>query len=161
MQSGTSVAAFSDSIVYCYNGFLGLPHVREAIAYFLERRFVVTSSAIQHKTSVPLPTPEIKPEETVDPSNIAIGSGCGSLLSHIFFILCQKGDAILVPSPYYPGFEYHMKAIAGCIPFPIHMENPTQGPTIHDLDRAFYKASSVSFSYHNLFSFVMKYHTNT
>ena len=40
MQHGTSTAAFSDSTVYCYNSFLGLPIARHACAYFLAKRFL-------------------------------------------------------------------------------------------------------------------------
>lgn len=40
MNSDTAVGAFRNPIVYGYNGFLGLPATREAVAYLLERRFL-------------------------------------------------------------------------------------------------------------------------
>ena len=40
MNSDTAVGAFRNPIVYGYNGFLGLPAAREAVAYLLERRFL-------------------------------------------------------------------------------------------------------------------------
>ena len=40
LSSGTAIGAFSDGVVYGYNGFLGLPTARQAVAYLLERRFL-------------------------------------------------------------------------------------------------------------------------
>jgi hypothetical protein len=97
MQPGTAYTAFSDSIAYCYNGFLGLPATREAVAYFLTRRFLeptkTRGTSLMH----------------VSPDCIALGSGCASLLNHLFFSLAEKGDAVLIPAPYHSAFEYDMQ----------------------------------------------------
>mmetsp|Transcript_29680 Transcript_29680/g.65759 ORF Transcript_29680/g.65759 Transcript_29680/m.65759 type:complete len:596 (-) Transcript_29680:38-1825(-) len=72
MSSGTAVSAFSDSIVYGYNGFLGLPAAREAVAYLLERRFLFagqggwsppsTSRAGRHRHIQPIDLERDEPE---------------------------------------------------------------------------------------------------
>lgn len=112
MQQGTSITAFSDSIVYSYNVFLGLPETRAAIAYFLERKFgnfhqlnenYVDGSIEQQKFE--------QQKKTIKPDHITIASGCSSLLSNLFYLLAQEKDIVLIPAPYNPSFEYDMKVI--------------------------------------------------
>ena len=45
----------------------------------------------------------------VDPADILVQTGCGAILSNIFSLMCEEGDGILVPAPYYPGFDSDMK----------------------------------------------------
>jgi aspartate/methionine/tyrosine aminotransferase len=42
----------------------------------------------------------------VDPERILLASGTSEAYSHIFRLLCEAGDEILVPSPSYPLFEF-------------------------------------------------------
>jgi alanine-synthesizing transaminase len=42
----------------------------------------------------------------VDPENIFLTSGSSEAYSHIFKLLCNPGDTILVPQPSYPLFDY-------------------------------------------------------
>lgn len=72
----------------------------------------------------------------INPDHVAFGAGVGSLLNHLFFIIAQKGDVVLIPAPYYAAFDYDAKAIAGCVPFPVYLDNPIHGPTEKDLDNA-------------------------
>mmetsp|Transcript_23249 Transcript_23249/g.38540 ORF Transcript_23249/g.38540 Transcript_23249/m.38540 type:complete len:497 (-) Transcript_23249:25-1515(-) len=133
MQPGTATAAFSDSEVYGYSSFLGLPVARSAVAYFLAKRFLFPDD------------PTITPDQAlqhISPQNIAIGSGCASLLSYLFYILGEKGDCCLIPAPYYAAFESDMSAIAGCKAFPVHIANPVMGPTPKELDLAYIEAQS-------------------
>jgi 1-aminocyclopropane-1-carboxylate synthase len=133
MQPGTATAAFSDSQVYCYSSFLGLPVARSAVAYFLAKRFLFPDD------------PTITPEqalEHISPQNIAIGSGCASLLNYLFYILGEKGDCCIIPAPYYAAFESDMSTIAGCKPYPVHIANPVKGPTPEELDLAYIEAKS-------------------
>jgi len=145
MQQGTAITAFSDSIAYCYNGFLGLPSARAAAASFIEKRFWkihqredINEMKVDRngQTSNGEESVEWRNSDTsssISPDNVAFGSGVGSLLSHLFFIIAQKGDVVLIPAPYYAAFEYDTKAIAGCVPFPVYMDNPITGPTKEDL----------------------------
>ncbi len=40
----------------------------------------------------------------VDPSQIAVLAGAGTVLETVFYVLCDPGDAVLVPTPSYAGF---------------------------------------------------------
>lgn len=156
MQQGTAVTAFSDSVAYCYSGFLGLPSARVAAASFLEKRFwkrnngdftMFRLNGIEHEHKGTEES-EYQDDRTINPDHIAFGSGVGSILSHLFYIIAQKGDVVLIPAPYYAAFEYDAKAIAGCIPIPVYLDNPVNGPTELDLDKAVKLAKKVSFAFY-------------
>lgn len=96
MSTDTTNSAFSDPSVYCYNGFLGLPYARNAIAYFLSRKFLLpsetgavsthpqnyyTEDQASHIYST-APTPILDDRthhqnQIIDPEHIALGSGAG------------------------------------------------------------------------------------
>jgi aspartate/methionine/tyrosine aminotransferase len=42
----------------------------------------------------------------IDPENILLASGTSEAYSHIFRLLCEAGDEVLVPAPGYPLFEF-------------------------------------------------------
>ena len=42
----------------------------------------------------------------VKPEHICVMSGCGAVLSAMFNLLGEVGDAVLIPAPYYPGFDF-------------------------------------------------------
>lgn len=42
----------------------------------------------------------------VDAANICVATGCGAVLSNMFNMLGEKGDGVLIPAPYYPGFDF-------------------------------------------------------
>ena len=131
MQPGTATAAFSDSVVYGYNGFLGLPQAREAVAYFLARKFLCPNE------------PNLSPEtalERIRPEHVALGSGCAALLNYLFFALAEEGDAVLIPAPCYAAFESDMRTVAKCVAFPIEQSDPVAGPSINELNGALRKA---------------------
>jgi hypothetical protein len=135
MQAKTATQTFSDETVYCYNSFLGLPVARQAAAYFIAKRFlfpnVPTISADQALASI-------------NPNHIGISSGAAGILNSLFFLLGDKGDACLIPAPYYAAFDSDMSLVANIVPFAFHLSNPTLGPTESELDLAFMEARSVS-----------------
>src|SRR4029077_12599141 len=47
----------------------------------------------------------VSPQQ-VDPERILLASGTSEAYSHIFRLLCEAGDEILVPAPSYPLFEF-------------------------------------------------------
>jgi 1-aminocyclopropane-1-carboxylate synthase len=99
MQAGTATAAFSDSTVYCYNSFLGIPVARQAAAYFIAKRFMFTE------------TPSITLDQalaSINPDHIGIGPGAVGLLNSLFYLLGEEGEACLIPAPYYAAFENDM-----------------------------------------------------
>jgi hypothetical protein len=133
MQVGTATAAFSDSSVYCYNSFLGMPVAREAVAYFFARRFLFPERD------------DLPPDEAlthIHPNHVALGAGCAALLNNIFYLLGEAGDCCLLPVPYYAAFENDMNLVAGIIPFGIHQVNPVRGPTESELDLAYTQAKA-------------------
>jgi len=127
MQVETAYRAFSDAIVYCYNNSLGLPHAREAVAYFLTKHFLFPEER------------NMGFEEAlhwIRPEYVALGSGAASLLSHLTMILAEEGDVVLVPAPYYAAFDADVKIFGGCKTVPVYSNDPKIGPTREDLEKA-------------------------
>jgi len=67
----------------------GLREAREAVAEYYEGRAGFSGSVAR-----------------VDPECILLSSGTSEAYSHIFRLLCEAGDEILVPAPSYPLFEF-------------------------------------------------------
>ena len=60
------------------------------------------------------------PGERVDPERIVLTSGTSEGYSHIFRLLCEPGDEILVPAPSYPLFEFLAElADIRLVPYPL------------------------------------------
>lgn len=134
MQVGTATAAFSDSDVYCYNSFLGMPVARQAAAYFLARRFLYDSDT------------DLRPEEAlraVQPKHVGLGAGAAPLLNALFFALGNASDACLIPAPYYAAFENDMNVVAGIVPIAVNQGNAVAGPTNEELEIAYSAAKKV------------------
>jgi aspartate/methionine/tyrosine aminotransferase len=133
MHSGTAAAAFSDSSVYCYNSFCGMPVAREAAAYFLARRFLYPDE--------PSLTPAIA-LLNIKPKHVALAAGAAAVLNNLFFLLGDPGDACLIPAPYYAAFDSDMNLVSNIVPFPVIQANPMQGPTEFELNLAYMQAKS-------------------
>ena len=67
----------------------GLREAREAVAEYYAGRIGFAGSVAR-----------------VDPEHILLASGTSEAYSHIFRLLCEPGDEILVPAPSYPLFEF-------------------------------------------------------
>lgn len=160
MQQGTAITAFSDSTAYSYSGFLGLPVARLAVASFLEKRFWKKSLVHDYPQQqqqqqqqhlfgmgeVVRNGDNTNDDRSINPDHVAFGSGVGSILNHLFFIMAQNGDVVLIPAPYYTAFEYDAKAVAGCVAVPVYLENKLLGPSTKDLETALQNAKRVSFN---------------
>lgn len=70
----------------------GLDAFREAFAGMISRTVLRNSSA------------------EVDPNRLCCSAGCGALINNLAYTLTEPGDAILVPSPYYPAFDSDLRA---------------------------------------------------
>jgi histidinol-phosphate/aromatic aminotransferase/cobyric acid decarboxylase-like protein len=134
MQQGTAITAFSDSTSYCHGSFLGLPQAREAAAYFLSKRFWKR----HHDTGFGRGDGNSTYDSHLymSPEYIAFGAGVNSLISQLFYSIASPGDVVLIPAPYYAGFEYDAKAIAGLEVHPVYAKNPVIGPSPTDLENA-------------------------
>jgi alanine-synthesizing transaminase len=67
----------------------GLREAREAVAEYYRGRFGFSERGAD-----------------IDPERILLASGTSEAYSHIFRLLCEPGDEILVPAPSYPLFEF-------------------------------------------------------
>jgi hypothetical protein len=157
MQMGTAVTAFSDSSSFCHASSLGLFNAREAVAYFLQKRFLHrmnTSKVIHRVESLTAPLESLDQsisgsrhyddiELEINPEHIAFGAGVNSLLSQLLYIIASPGEAVLIPAPYYATYEYDIKTLPECAVVPVYMDNPLIGPTPKDLQNSFEIAEKV------------------
>lgn len=58
---------------------------------------------------------------TLDPAQIALTASTSEAYSLLFKILCEPGDAVLVPRPSYPLFD-HLAALDNVVPIPYDLE---------------------------------------
>ncbi len=79
----------------------GLVEARESVAaYYLGRTgFSGSNQFIQSGQF-------IESGSRVDPANVVLTSGTSEGYSHVFRLLCEVGDEVLVPAPSYPLFEF-------------------------------------------------------
>lgn len=61
----------------------------------------------------PTPNPQtsnplIQPHRTPHPH-----AGCSAILDNMFYCLCDEGDGVLIPAPYYPAFDNDLQARQG------------------------------------------------
>jgi 1-aminocyclopropane-1-carboxylate synthase 1/2/6 len=61
-------------------------------------------------------------EWQVDADNIVVAAGTSALLDMLAFTLCERGEAVLIPAPYYAGFDSDFQRRAGVTPLPVPLE---------------------------------------
>ena len=59
--------------------------------------------------------------------HLVLGNGCGSLLEMWAHCIADRGDAVLVPAPYYGGFDVDLGKRAGVAIAPCPLGGPTDG----------------------------------
>eukprot|EP01137_Pigoraptor_chileana_P032926 Opistho-2@23071 len=59
------------------------------------------------------------PKQPVAASELCVMTGAGTVVEALAFSLCDAGDGILIPTPYYGGFDMDLNKRAGVIPCPI------------------------------------------
>ncbi|XP_028410612.1 1-aminocyclopropane-1-carboxylate synthase-like protein 1 [Dendronephthya gigantea] len=112
-----------------YGDFRGMPKFRESMAKFFERY--------------------MKPLEKIDPENIAVYNGCASIVKALSATIFNPGEAILMPTPYYAGFEQDLYIENEIVRFPVHLSSEphpeTNMPfeiTMKALETSFAKATA-------------------
>jgi alanine-synthesizing transaminase len=105
------LAALSDPRALAYlPESKGLREAREAVAGYYDGRMGFAGSG-----------------QSVDPERIVLTSGTSEGYSHIFRLLCDAGDEILVPAPSYPLFEFLADlADIQLIPYPLFYDHGWQ-----------------------------------
>ena len=66
--------------------------------------------------------------------DVFVSGGCGPIIDKVSFLLCARGDGVLIPAPYYPAFDFDLVARNRCVPVPV--ETAGTVPTPADLERA-------------------------
>ena len=74
-----------------YNCGFGTPRFRELLAPYFERTFGCVCS----------------------PAQLSVGCGSSALLDALFYSICNPGDVVIVPGPYYTGFDTDLCMRAG------------------------------------------------
>ncbi|XP_009590053.1 1-aminocyclopropane-1-carboxylate synthase-like [Nicotiana tomentosiformis] len=82
-----------------FQDYHGLPEFRQAVARFMER---VRGDKV-----------------TFDPNRVVMSGGATGAHEMLAFCLADPGDAFLVPTPYYPGFDRDLRWRTGVQLFPI------------------------------------------
>ena len=100
-----------------YSDFRGMPELRSSLAQFMTRH--ITNG------------------ELVSEDNIALGNGCGAVLDNLFHLLCDAGDGILLPAPFYPTFRNDIEQKAAGVVVPV-ATTASNGffPTVAELECA-------------------------
>nr|CAB3493396.1 unnamed protein product [Digitaria exilis] len=76
-----------------------------------------------------------------DPSNIVLTAGATSANEALVFCLADHGDAFLIPTPYYPGFDRDLKWRTGAEIVPVHCTSDNGFRVTRDaLDDAYRRA---------------------
>ena len=102
------LAALSDPRALAYlPESKGLREAREAVAGYYHGRIGFAATG-----------------QSVDPERVVLTSGTSEGYSHIFRLLCDAGDEILVPSPSYPLFEFLADlADIQLVPYPLFYDD--------------------------------------
>lgn len=66
------------------------------------------------------------PAGASDPANYVCAAGAGAVLNMLFSALCDAGDGVIIPAPYYPGFIFDMACRARCVPIPALLPSETR-----------------------------------
>nr|WP_174505580.1 pyridoxal phosphate-dependent aminotransferase [Acinetobacter sp. Marseille-Q1620] len=89
-----------------YNLFYGSTEFREAIAKHWGKVWLGESR-----------------KSLIDAENIVVTCGCSEAIEMLAYGLCSRGDIILLPTPYYSGFEHDIQSRAGVIPVGVDCGN--------------------------------------
>jgi aspartate/methionine/tyrosine aminotransferase len=68
--------------------------------------------------------------------NIALASGASAVLEMLAFTVCDAGDAILIPTPYYPGFDHDLALRPETHLYPVPLAGPQFELRLTDIERA-------------------------
>lgn len=64
----------------------------------------------------------------LNPENVVILNGCGSLFSALAAVLCDPGDSVLIPTPFYGGITQSIYLYSGIKLVYVHLESKVTSP---------------------------------
>ncbi|ORX56105.1 PLP-dependent transferase [Piromyces finnis] len=104
----------------CYGSFSGSEKTRSNIARLLNRY--------------------LKPRDEIKASQIFVGNGCGPMVDMMGTVLCDEGEAFIVPEPYYGGFNSDLSTRASIDVVPVgHLKDDVLGITEEMLEEVYEK----------------------
>ncbi|XP_057312166.1 probable inactive 1-aminocyclopropane-1-carboxylate synthase-like protein 2 [Hydractinia symbiolongicarpus] len=68
-------------------------------------------------------TNNFKPSVKLQRDDIYVMNGCGTVIEALGYSLCDEGDGVLIPAPYYCGFESDLEQRIGVKTYPVHLES--------------------------------------
>ncbi|XP_057447297.1 1-aminocyclopropane-1-carboxylate synthase 7-like [Lotus japonicus] len=81
-----------------------------------------------------------------DPARVVLTAGATAANELLTFILANPGDALLVPTPYYPGFDRDLRWRTGVNIVPIHCDSSNNFQiTLEALEAAYKEAEAMNF----------------
>ncbi len=100
-----------------YDQLYGSRKLRTGIATYLER---------------------VSEERSIDPDCLVVAAGGSAVIEMLIYALCEPGDGILIPAPYYSGFDFDMGARCAAVPIPITLHSDDRfSLTIADVQKAY------------------------
>jgi len=82
----------------------------------------------------------LKPKEEIKASQIFVGNGCGPMVDMMGTVLCDEGEAFIVPEPYYGGFNADFATRSGIDVIPVgHVDGDVLGVTEEMLEEVYAK----------------------
>ncbi|PIA64418.1 hypothetical protein AQUCO_00100119v1 [Aquilegia coerulea] len=118
---GTGISAFRENALY--QDYHGLETFRKAMASFMEK---IRGGRAKF-----------------DPDRVVLTAGATAANELLTFILADPGDALLVPTPYYPGFDRDLRWRTGVKIVPIHTDSTNNFRiTPQALEEAYSKAQA-------------------
>ncbi len=83
-----------------YDVLYGSESFRNALASFMSRKLNVS----------------------IEADKLAIASGSSAIIDMLVSVLCDAEDGIIIPSPYYPGFDHDLKVRSSVEPVPAYLD---------------------------------------
>ncbi|KAJ9488957.1 hypothetical protein VN97_g4320 [Penicillium thymicola] len=122
-KTGVQSSFATDHLAYPKSP-LGDPELLEVLATFFDAYF--------------------RPNKKLASSHVAVAAGASACLNDLMYSICEPGDAVLVPGPYWNGFDFHFNIRAQVTPITVslpRLEDQFTTELISALDNAYESTS--------------------